>query len=520
MQVKIGQTNTTLQSKNFIASGGEGSIYAWQNKAIKIYTDKSKAIPLGKINELAILKKSEIIGPQEAVRNTKNEVIGYSMDLIKNTESLCRLFAPTFKKNNRITTSQVLHLVLELRKNIDYIHKNNILIVDVNEMNFLISNDFNKVYSIDVDSYQTSHYPAQVIMEHIRDWQAGTNWSTGSDWFSFGIISFQMFSGIHPYKGKHPTIKDTTDRMKQNISVFDKNVKIPPAFKFNDKLPGIFKDWYKTIFVENKRICPPDSATATIDINVISNIVSTDKLIIEELVSIPNVIKRINLEGNNFTITDIKSKKYSHQGKYICDTLDKDIKEPHFISTDGTLYKKHQNIITRTHKIGNNFIDQKASDIMEYSTTIYDNVVIQRMLNNDIATIFPTNTTKYDINLTKRVEGKIIDAKYESNLLVIITEQNGKYHRNMFVLDFYSQNLIKQELVLDIDYTGIVFTVLDSNICAYLNEEGDLELFSLRNICQRKTIKDPVLSSDMLFFNGHDKLLMAQNNKLYSIKTK
>ena len=34
-------------------------------------------------------------------------------------------------------------------------------------------------------------------------------------WFAFAVVTFQLFTGIHPYKGKHPSVLDLDARMPQ-----------------------------------------------------------------------------------------------------------------------------------------------------------------------------------------------------------------------------------------------------------------------------------------------------------------
>ena len=77
--------------------------------------------------------------------------------------------------------------------------------------NFLIDRDMQHVLFIDVDSYQTAGFPATAIMDSIRDRHSST-YSAGTDWFSFAILAFQMFVGVHPYRGKHATLAVSGER--------------------------------------------------------------------------------------------------------------------------------------------------------------------------------------------------------------------------------------------------------------------------------------------------------------------
>lgn len=136
------------------------------------------------------------------------------------------------------------------------------LIVDLNELNILVKDTtFDDVYFIDVDSYQTKSFPATAIMDSIRDRHA-TSYTNNTDWFSYGILSFQLFTGIHPFKGKHNKYSLLDDRMLHNISVFNKEVSIPPIVSLTS-IPQVYKDWYIALFEEGKRLGPP-SGVATV----------------------------------------------------------------------------------------------------------------------------------------------------------------------------------------------------------------------------------------------------------------
>ena len=149
--------------------------------------------------------------------------------------------------------------------------------MDLNEMNFLVSQAFDEAYFIDADSYQTKHFPAPVLMESVRDWSVQHHaWTEVSDWFSFGIVTFQMFVGLHPFKGKYKGHEDgyraklptdppddafavTRRRMQHHISVFHPEVDMPAAAYPLTTIPRAYRDWYEQLFAKGKRLPPPDS---------------------------------------------------------------------------------------------------------------------------------------------------------------------------------------------------------------------------------------------------------------------
>src|SRR4030042_7024396 len=139
----------------------------------------------------------------------------------------------------------IIHLVENIKKLIYFVHDKNCLIVDGNELNYLVNNDFITPYMIDVNSWQTPSYNATAIMPSIRDWST-TTFSELTDWFSFAIISFQLFIGVHPFKGTHKKYRrnDFVNRVKDSVSVFNSQVSLPPSARDFNLIPGSYKDWY------------------------------------------------------------------------------------------------------------------------------------------------------------------------------------------------------------------------------------------------------------------------------------
>ena len=222
MKVTIKGSNHAIQlnKNNFVASGGEGSIYTHSGTALKIYSNPKDVIPYAKIQELSAITNFNVIKPEKLVLGSHNIPIGYTMKHVSNTYALCQLFPKAFRDREGLTTEVVLKLVQRMQSTITDMHKiKGLLIVDLNEMNFLVDKKFKEVYFIDVDSYKTEHFPPTAIAEAIRDYHSNS-FNHLTDWFSFAILSFQMFVGIHPYKGKHPSIKGIKDRMLANIPVF------------------------------------------------------------------------------------------------------------------------------------------------------------------------------------------------------------------------------------------------------------------------------------------------------------
>ncbi|HEU4796864.1 MAG TPA: hypothetical protein VFT02_14610, partial [Pyrinomonadaceae bacterium] len=170
-----GEGHVQLGRTEFKAQGGEGAVYVKGQTAYKIYTDPSRCIAQAKIDELSQLAQPNIIRPVHLILDGSNRPVGYTMRAVGKANSLCQLFPKAFRQRNNITPDLALRLVRQLQTGVLHIHSRGILVVDLNEMNFLVSADFAELYFIDVDSYQTPSFPATALMETVRDRHATTH---------------------------------------------------------------------------------------------------------------------------------------------------------------------------------------------------------------------------------------------------------------------------------------------------------------------------------------------------------
>ncbi|MFW6121983.1 MAG: protein kinase domain-containing protein, partial [Petrotogales bacterium] len=317
----IGEVNLT--QKNFLAKGGEGTVYSKKSVAYKIYENPDTMIPYGKIQELSVLELPQIIKPEEIIRDKDGVIIGYTMRYVKNTHALCSLFPKKFRLRHNITNDIIVNLVKIFRKIIEYVHSKNILVVDLNELNFLVANKFDDMYAIDVNSYQTTNFPATVVMPSILDRHCNNHFDAGTDWFSWGIVSCRMLLGIHPYKGKHKDFKKIplgdrmNARMKANVSIFHDEVSVPAACQSFDIIPQVLKDWYIAVFEDGEREPPPDDFFAvTIKATTkIKRISGSDSFNVEELFEYDSeILEVICFEGTRIVVT--QDKVFMNQKEY------------------------------------------------------------------------------------------------------------------------------------------------------------------------------------------------------------
>jgi serine/threonine protein kinase len=555
-----GKGEISLTQKDFIAAGGQGSVYGKNSTAYKIYADPKHMLPITKIQELSVLKNKNIIKPEDILLDEKNRVIGYTMPLVKNTYALCQLFPKAFRQRENLDHKKMFQLIKKLQELVKHCHDNKILIVDLNELNFLCSQQFDEIYAIDTDSYQTPSFPATAIMDSIRDRHSPNVFNEGTDWFSFAITSMQLFLGIHPYKGKHPSIKDIDSRMLKNISILNKDVSVPPVCYDFSIIPPNYMKWYEAVLEQGKRLPPPfGNEFVQLVATKIKTIVGNNKFDIKEImdcvytvfnfVSFPGVeliITESNTIFNNKKFGDFNtyksigiSPKKNHiifakslNGKLdLFDftaqkTIQCDIDSEAVMAYNGNVYAKIGGNIVQINfiEIGNDItVSSKiVSQTMENATIVFEGVIFQNMLKAFYATIFPNSGTSYQINIKELSKyTKIVDAKYDNKILFVVAiDSAGKTDQLIFRFDenYENYDVRKHE---NISFTGINFVVLENGVCVNINPLDQVEVFTNNVTSQTlKIIDDPIISNDMTLYKNGMQVLFSNGPKLYSIKMK
>lgn len=561
-----------ISEKDFIAGGGFGKVYKKSNTAYKIYDNPQDMLPIGKIQELSCLDDNDIIRPNDILYNkTKTNPIGYSMRFVKGSP-ICELFTSTYKKRNSIDNKMVLDLASKFYKKLDFVHSKDILVVDVNELNFLISDNYKDIYFIDTDGYKTKSYNATGIMDSIRDRHCKNVFTKETDWFSWGILIIQLALGIHPYRGGHPDFDsvDAADRLNlrmiKNVSIFNKNSRLPrfcPEIK--DTIPSGLRQWMEAVYENGKRIKPPEdfeSKLMVVKPNVQSfkgtNIFDINLLNTYNF----NIIDYYSYEGDSYVIFSnglLFNNKYfefpsSYKGNNHLILHSKDTNSPYLVYSDVDFVKifdlTNQKFIdcsfscsnlfrveNRIYGIKNDHIyELKVSKIgkncfsenkivgnvldMQYATRVFDGLLIQNVLGKYMFSILPKSSTCHQINIKELDNCKIINAKYEKNVLVAICSdsKNSNFRAIIkFSTDFSEYYIdIKKNIVS----SDINFTVNDNGIVVLINDEEKLEIFSSNYKSQSvKILDDGKISSDMLLSNNGSKILFYSLNdkNLYSI---
>lgn len=523
--------NVTLGQTNYVATGGQASVYIKDKTAYKIYTDPKNTIPTDKFSYLTAIQDPNVIKPEALILNEKNTPIGYTMRAVDGAYSLCQLFTKGFRDRMHVDNDRILSLASKLRAHIANVHKANVIIVDLNELNILVPSTIDDMYLIDVDSYQTKGYPATVIMPSIRDFSVpSSKFSVLSDWYSYGILAFSMFIGIHPYRGTHaPSNQVEKDhrlehRMRNHISAFNPEVKLPGCCYPLDSIPQEFRAWLKAVLEEGKRLAPPDPLqpgqylvqTQTGG----QQVLSTSDLQITKLFDLGGTLLAYDDDGQNcLTLTRTKlGFEIAMNGIRV--SAAKDILPGTIIGASPRmnkpfgLYIKDQtlHVIDFTQKTtqvcgaaealvrsgpGSYHIKNGSSiyeldflevsglqvvatravaNVMPKASKLYEGCCIQSIVGSVFVSLFPKQRLGYQIRVPELDKYRVLDAKFSGQVLMLYGSLNGVYNRVTlkFNEDFDSYDI---ETVVDVTPADVNFVTLGSLVCVGITEEARLEAF-------------------------------------------
>lgn len=571
-ELVIGQKKikVTITDKEYLAAGGEAEIYTKNGMVYKLYHEPDqKMLPPQKMQELSLITDPQVVLPQDVIYDAKTgKPVGYTTRFVDNVDPILKLFNRAYKNTNNIGPQAIAELVKKLQQTLSNIHSAKCLVVDFNELNILINlGTIITPWFIDTDSYATPSFKATAIMDSVRDRKATTYDSKGqmhynptilSDWFSWAVISFWVYTNIHPYRGTHPNYKpkDKHKQMDDNISVFHKDVRVPPTVEDFNVIPKRHLDWFKLVFEKGDRSIPPfaDSTVPLLVPTQIITITGTDKLTVSQVAACSSPIISIQqFMGVNYVVT--KDALYSGNNKirlndntkkvlfcpvaggsmitatrmgnivefaelYSGDKIES-IRSNDLFERNGAIYTvTNGTLIEHTFTtIGTKLIDRPKTveNISNLTAKIYPGCVIQDLLGKKYLTIPYALGRSFSKYLPGLDHVRIIDAKSDKNITIIVGEKKGQYNRYVVVFDRKYQNM-DIRVDEDIAYDPINFAVLDNGLCLLLSSPNQIQLFS--TAAQYETLDDPPFDSSMPLFATPKGFYFINGNTIHQIKRK
>lgn len=557
-KVRTKKNTTTLTDKEYLAAGGQGMVFRLGNIAYKIYHNSKQVIPVAKIQELAELKHDNILAPIEPLYDYKsNTLIGFTMKYMSGVEFLCKIFTRTFRDDKGVNPAEIVDLVNQKQRTLQYIHSHNILAVDYNEMNFLLDKDIKNVFFIDIDNYQTKNFPATAIMDSIRDRKTKPGQFTElTDWFSWAVVTFQMYVGIHPFKGRCKGFKPAEwgKRMDQGVSCFHPDATLPSTCQDMSVIPKRHLDWYEAVFQKGERSIPPFADGIAIAAAVVRTIGSKGDFIVRQIFDAPEPITNVFVSnGKRFMMTskgvyDNKKKALVTFGrgqkraqKGMCDVFGEDplfvylkdleakfyelngtevssIRAEDMMGNNGAVYT-----INNGQLIENTFerfgkLQHRTKVICDISKSykVFKGVVIQDdFMKCRLAIPFYIGKC-VNVNVEELDGQRIVDARYDKGVCVVLAEKQGKYFKYIICFnESHSDYSILEEEV--IDFHSVNFIVLPNKMCLLIDDE---KLSMFKNNKGRREITNLPFDVSMRLYHDNMQVMFVDDRRLYTVTMK
>lgn len=557
-----GRGAVVLRDSDYVTSGGEGKIYRIKDTIVKIFSDTNKMKNdrmVDKIHALSVkLSHPSIIKPVGIV-TANNDPVGFYMPFVQG-ESLPKFFITDFRKRAGFENKDAISLISQMRDAYLNAHDNGVILIDANELNYLVNNKFTPNV-IDVDSWSPDlkKWPATVIMPSIRDWHS-KQFNEKTDWFTWGIVTFQVMTGIHPYKGRIDGYGpgDLIKRMKDNVSVFEPGIRLPHTVRDFSCIPSSLLEWYRAEFLKKERSTPPSPldgskpAKAALTQRIMASGVGTGlkhELIFDK-VKIKHIYPCGVLLSTNNELIDLYSQRVilklqeSTQPEVISIRSDSWLvaagTPPKFIFCDlqGSQALLSYLDINRVVTIENKFYVLTDREMVELNCRIMDRPILtlgRRWQMNYNSTTWFDNFAIKDLLGSKFLvfslgEGLIqLRAKELDNLTPLIgkfnhrfitltaADRQGNYHKLEFTLNSEFSNYTFWQGGVDGPELNAVITP-NTGILVTMNQDCELTIFVPSNGNINK-IKDKDMTADLTLYNIGSKVFYLKDGAVWRVST-
>lgn len=547
----LGGKRIVFATDEFIASGGQGDVFGRNGVAYKLYHDPSTMIPVEKIKELQSLNSPNILGPKDVLYNNKGKAVGFTMPLVNGTIALCRVFTNSFRRAKNITPEMSTKLIEAMLSITQFIHDKHCLVADGNENNYLVDGvNLAKPFFIDVDNYCTPSFRAEFLNPSVRDYQSN-EFSTLTDWYALAIIACQVFVGLHPFKGNHPQFdsNDLEGRMKKNVSIFNRDVSVPPPTRDYSNIPTEYYQWFLDLFEKGKRTPPPKVAGLLNVAQVKAQVLQTTlKFITSLLQSYDSDIVRVNQCGDRLVVLTNKDLwvdkvRWSidpgndvvlFDGSPIVASTEKGLLKMRsltgksiFVSpiaaeqtmvVENTLYVKQESKLIEIGltRLGERIATTLTSvwKIMPLSSVLYDSVILQNTLGR-IWAVVPKPGKCHMIALPELDTVKIVSGKCVRNVCMFSGYKKNKLTCFKF---FFNEKFDKYDYVEEAtDDLDVNFTVLPNKVT--VQWDGS-KMYIIYSDMKTDIMKDKDLPGNMTLLSYSNKILFFVGKDIYHITSK
>jgi hypothetical protein len=564
----VGRGPSTLRPSDYLTSGGEAAIFRIGETIVKVYSDPAKMRRDGMAEKIVLLSKLShefIIAPMGVVTEA-GEPIGYYMPFTDG-EPLSRVFTNDFRTREGFDDAAAKVLVSKMYDTVQFAHKAGVVMVDANELNWVVRMKGANTPSprvLDVDSWAVGKWHASVIMPSIRDWNASA-FTALSDWFSWAVVTFQVWTGIHPYKGTLAGFgrADLEARMRANKSVFTKGVTLNRAVRDFGVIPSPLRSWYEAAFENGERGIPPSplatgvlSAPAAKVLRVVTSGEGT--LVFEKLLSITNLpIVHVFPSGvavaKDGGLYDLATKRaiatlpsphveiIPVSGGYLAGWMDSSAPRFAYIDratgkiTDLTITINARAIVRAQDRMflmndrgllelvctmfGKPVLSLGTNwGVLGNSTKTFSGVLEMDALGAKFLVLPFGDKACAQLRVPELDKRTALTGKAGPRYAVLITADNsGKYERLEFSFDKEYKGYTFS--TSEVDGPDLNIAILPKGVAAQIENDGELSIIVPSSGTVKK-VADKTIATDMSLANWDDKVLYIQNGAVWSLKMK
>jgi hypothetical protein len=407
-----------LSAHAFVAAGGEGSIYARGDVAYKIYDDPARAIAAGKIAELARIAHPAVLTPRELLHSEDGGApIGYAMKFLPSAWTLAELVPSAFWKRHGLGPADAQAIAVRLHDAIAAVHAAGCCVGDLSAANVLVERGSLRPHLVDTDSFQTPRFSATAITPEIRDPRArGGRFDAGSDWFAFAVLAFELFTGLHPFKGRHPTVKGMTARMDAGISALQDEVRKPAAWRGLSGVPAAWVEWFRAVLEGSTRAAPTFTfATTTpssVGLEVVGRLLDGSSL----SVCIDRAAGVVRLSGTRAVvpaaISIVPVAMIVHRGHVI-------------LHVDDRLVRLDPVVVGERVFVGM----VPIASVMPHATRLWPGLAISDVVGRAHAHLFDANAGVRTVRVPALDGAALVEAAYEDGKIALVVRDRSRLRR-------------------------------------------------------------------------------------------
>lgn len=556
----------TVRQGDYVTQGGEGAIYRKGDRILKLALDPKKFASSGMPEKVKLLRSKlshpSIIVPSGIIRNGSGEIVGMHLPFVDG-EPYPRMFTNEWRGKYRFGDAEVTKIAATMHDVVTHTHQAGALMVDGNELNWLadVKNINQPVpYIIDVDSWQIDRFKASVVMPSIRDWQSPL--SPSSDWFAWGVVTFLLYTGTHPYKGKLDGYKpgEMERRMKENASVFRPNVKLNRNIRDFSVIPGPLLDWYQATFEQGERTTPPSplqtgKAQTAIGRVMRAVVTTSGGLVYEELLRLPGE-KILSVWPCSIARTDtgklveVTSKRMitsvsgtrvavvANNNGYLLAEQQKTDWQFRYVTRAGVEHKLSLGVpVEQIIRNGERMFVVSETELVELSLQMFSKPVLTtgrrwQILGKStqwfsgigvsdvlgaMHLVVPYGDDGVVMVRASELDGlRIVNAEGYGRIAVVATvDQSGQYR----VFEFAGSEAWKTHTihVRDVDGPELNLAILPKGVMADIREDGELNV-SVPTQSAVKVVQDKDLVTTMRLGNIGDRVVYRKDDALWSLR--